>query len=225
MAALRSSFSSSTATRSCSRRSRYYHTQGFHCHTLISVLRDCLRLQGVDPSLVDQWAEALRANPPELRRALAVVAETKAQLMKARRELRNQAIEKQQIDEHLASMTGLQDVEVELTELLGEKQRQMEGYVAQLQRERAERAGLEEELRRSRQREEELATTVAKEQEMARQLITQAKKEAKKLRRLAMKNSERGGARGSGGGDFDAATSAAWLRTTTICRDQVNFIL
>jgi hypothetical protein len=173
--------------------------------------------KGSDQTLVDQWGEALRAVPPELQRALAALADTKAQLMKARRELRNQAIEKQQIDEHLESMTGLQDVEVELTELLHEKQRQMEGYVAQLQRERAERAGLEAELKRSRQKEEELEEQLRTEREKAKQLITQAKKEARKARRLAMHSAER--AR-NGGEGFDAAANAAWLRMTTICRDQ-----
>ena len=71
-------------------------------------------------AVVEQWAEALRSPPPELALALNALSESKASLMKARRSLRNQTIEKQQIEEHLESMTSLQDVEIELTELLAE---------------------------------------------------------------------------------------------------------
>ena len=166
-------------------------------------------------AVVEQWAEALRSPPPELALALNALSESKASLMKARRSLRNQTIEKQQIEEHLESMTSLQDVEIELTELLAEKQRQMETLGAQLQQERSGRASLEAELKRSQQENEQLEERLQREQEMAKQLITQAKREARKARRAA----ERGAAQGGGDGRT-AADNEAWRNITSVCRHQ-----
>ena len=175
---------------------------------------------GSDATLVDQWAEALRAAPPELQRALDALKDTKAQLMKARRDLRNQAMEKEQVDEHLESLTAVKDQQFELMEELKVKHDQLISYDAQLNRERAERSGLEEQLRRSQQAQQELEEQVYTlqeqlhtEREKAKQLVAHAKKEAQKARRQAER------AQDSSHG-FAAAADAAWLRITSICRDQ-----
>ena len=171
-------------------------------------------------AVVEQWAEALRSPPPELALALNALSESKASLMKARRSLRNQTIEKQQIEEHLESMTSLQDVEIELTELLAEKQRQMETLGAQLQQERAGRASLEAELKRSQQENEQLEERMQREQEMAKQLITQAKREARKAHRAAERGAAQGAGREGGGDGRTAADNEAWRNITSVCRHQ-----
>eukprot|EP01050_Picozoa_sp_SAG11_P021269 SAG11_NODE_3750_length_2251_cov_1.509758_1_plen_277_part_00 len=89
-------------------------------------------LSSDDPAEIEEWARVLQEMPPDLRRAMDELERTKAELLAARRELRNQRLEMEQIEEELAHRNRLVDLEAELKELLQAKNTEIESLMAQL---------------------------------------------------------------------------------------------
>ena len=56
-------------------------------------------LSSDDPALLDEWAAELMAVPPELKKVVDELARTTAELSEKKRELRNQSLEMEQIEE------------------------------------------------------------------------------------------------------------------------------
>ena len=140
---------------------------------------DAFLLASDDATELDEWSAVLREVPPELRRALDELASTKAELLATRRELRNQGLEMEQVEEELASRNRLVDVEVEYKEIVEEKNAQLESLMQQLREVHGERAQLAEQLEAGEGELVGFQEQLEAERAAARAAITQARREAK----------------------------------------------
>jgi hypothetical protein len=140
--------------------------------------------QGTHPEELQRWALCLSAPPRPLQRALDAHRDAHSQLMTARRELRNQHLEKQQLAEQLEELCSVKDLHAQMVGALEGKQRQLEGFATQLRHAQADVARLQEQLRAHGRDAEELRERAARERETAEGRVQRVAASEQRCRRL-----------------------------------------